>query len=860
MPRTFGLELVESVMSEFSPVFLKHPSLFALLTDELLPVLTQAVLLDKQSFSFTVRALRLMYLFLKKFFAASAIHVKASILRTFVKILSSDSKIGEPIASTAQSNGLNDRATSEEWQAPPWSRILVLEIMRGLCTEYSLLRGIWLIDAHPASSSLQFPDISHPQDQKAGDKTQGSVGTLFDCFTTGLLRYSRERPDLLAVNTVLTNGIRESATGEAPSTVVEGLVNIANQAVNTVGNSATSANVLTQATSVVRIQCIDQLDKLEPPVTPDSYGLLLALQCVIAMIDTFHRTSRPGTSAAAPQGLDSHISPSNVSSATNDGQCDAELKPIIEATWPAVLADISHFLTSRLDDTLFKLLVAAYKRYTILCGTLGINDARDALLNNLCKVAVPLSLQGSSTAPARPRLAKVGDDSPSADVSRWDSNLCAGNLLCLDTLIDALLVLRESLCDGWLFPLATLFTGEQILTAQIHRRQKRRVVSAAVSAPHRSAETYKAHELLHTTGEARVREAGCEVNSYAEQPTEMAEQDTLRHVHRLASIAAELTSDGPLIWFICSLCQISSHSACLDENLPALASPIVDSQSVADMSETARVSEIIARKGRGLSMPRLHRKLDRSSILDNIKEASLAAMPQLCRVSSDELWSVLFNHLVELQNAGSCTDVMRLQASSISAELMSAAMTTASSGSMEQRHVQSCIVNTLLQQIRNSQVSASVDIDICTATLSTLLQLLETQGHAFSTRWQPVFQILACACSDIDPCWEGPACTRSSISTAARAQDLVRAGFPALQLICTDFLGALNYSDLDRCIRTLQIFAMQGSDYNIALSVSDETDIRDESIDNGLPASPGWSTDLADFRSSTTCTSANKRT
>ena len=100
-------------------------------------------------------------------------------------------------------------------------------------------------------------------------------------------------------------------------------------------------------------------------------------------------------------------------------------------------------------------------------------------------------------------------------------------------------------------------------------------------------------------------------------------------------------------------------------------------------------------------------------------------------------------------------------------------------------------------------VNSATDTDVQRIALSTLNRVLQSAGENFTPEgYDVIFDIIRNA---------SPKLQRSSLM-------VIRVAFPALQLICTDFLHALNDNNLTKCITTVGRFASQVEDMNIALT------------------------------------------
>ena len=270
LPRTFGLELIESVLSDFSPVFARHAELLHLLRTLLSPLLIRA-LAEKPTFSTTLRLMRVMYLLLKKF--NDALVMEAEIfLSMFIKIVApgdAEGSGGHPLSSGLLSTATVKPASAAKDAAvlhigstgtgggagssPAWMRVLALEILRGLCGDFDLLRKVWT-RYDGAGGAINGSD-------DAGSSISDNSSTRVPVFRTMITAFNRlatEKPHLLGSGAAVVSGIAtDTASASADYTVsgvVDGIVGMAQQAASSVGVASMTQGGLSASTASVKLQ------------------------------------------------------------------------------------------------------------------------------------------------------------------------------------------------------------------------------------------------------------------------------------------------------------------------------------------------------------------------------------------------------------------------------------------------------------------------------------------------------------------------------------------------------------------------------------------------------------------------------
>lgn len=105
------------------------------------------------------------------------------------------------------------------------------------------------------------------------------------------------------------------------------------------------------------------------------------------------------------------------------------------------------------------------------------------------------------------------------------------------------------------------------------------------------------------------------------------------------------------------------------------------------------------------------------------------------------------------------------------------------------------------------------------AGLEILNKVLQATGQAFtSPGYAVIFEILTHAAAGRKQVLSKEASVVDPHHRSLSELGIIRVAFPALQLICTDFLGNLSLDNLKQCIETIGTFAYQTEDMNISLT------------------------------------------
>jgi len=329
LQKAVGLELIDSVISTHYPVFQRNQEFLNLLKDCVCPTIVKLIS-DRNEFNQTIRLIRVIELIVKQF--AVLLQTECEIFLTnFIKILEPD-------------------------QYVVWQRVLIMEVFIDFVNDKELIRTIF----KQYDMSENFSDV----------------------FQNMIYSFSRlivsEKPSLISSgsSTNLFNRNLSPNLSQGNS-----LVNLPH------GNDS---SMLTINNSCMKIRCLDQFDKTEPPSIPDTYLIYLALKCITSIINDFSNsifTSKVDINSQ--QAIIQEISKKPIE---ND-----IIKNMSEVSWSGFLAALSFLLTANIEDTLFSLVLTSYQQFTVLCGYFNLTVPQDAFMISLCKTSLPDSNLSSSS-------------------------------------------------------------------------------------------------------------------------------------------------------------------------------------------------------------------------------------------------------------------------------------------------------------------------------------------------------------------------------------------------------------------------------------------------------------------------------
>lgn len=827
LPQTFGLELIESVITNHGAIFAAHPEQAEILRMRVMPLVISA-LKGKPGFATCVRLVRILF----------------TMLRRHVSILPKE--CGEALDILTQ---LLDQDSA------PWKRALCMEVFRGIFAEHALVRRIYAL-----------------YDAREGEKDM--LKTLVATF----VRLGTEKPVVIGLGHQSTIPASDPAnTTVAPSDQAmleaSGMAGIIGG--GSLGSEGPSTGISVRSSSV-RVSCIDQLDKTEPPAMPESYIYSLVLTCVSSLSDGLakfilpltvpgdgrsrRRTlpkpdGRTDSPASTHSAADSPLSKSgarerSISSSfkknpvplnpleMEDHPMHAEVQicaSIVEECWPAVLATCSTFLYASLDQEYYHGLVRAFQRFAHVAGLLHLSTPRDAFLTTLGKSAVPPNVLSACYSPG---LSRPAVSSPQGEVtantlfnnargllgvegtptssplsgserqrqasveSTAAVSLNTRNLLCLRALLNLGIALGPTLGHAWTIVLETLQQADFVLFS-------------TGKAPGR---TPSIGNVRDSTGEA---ESATLMTNFGNE---------IRSVEIAASRLAESTVDFPDASFI----KVVEAMCMLVEAEP---------RDESRRSSTAELVTVEEQQQR--SRPDRHRRMQSFSNQASSAPAqeylfALNKLGEMATINLERLlggdgeasgWHKITRQLISMLGSPTMAPPVRTKAAEVLSRLMLDAASAVAVMSGEDQDARGATqlrvlgalrdaLTPLLEHVSGLSVSNQVtDVAVHEIILEGLKSIIEGCGESLVCGWDTAFDIIGSVFEPELPVAEEKreASPRAGILTT-RSSKLVRSSFGSLQLICSDFLSSLPKACLLILVDTLYKFCSQDDDLNIALT------------------------------------------
>ncbi|RYP04463.1 hypothetical protein DL764_004433 [Monosporascus ibericus] len=827
LPQTFGLELIESVLTSHASIFSTHPEQAHILRSQVIPFITKS-LTGRQNFATSVRLVRIMYTLLRRHLGVLSSE-GGDALEILTQILDQDSAV--------------------------WKRALCMEVFRGIFAEPALFRRIFML-----------------YDAREGEKN------ILKDVTATFVRISTEKPVVIGLGHQSTIPVANPYSNNGGSTdqamlEASGVTGIISSSVGTEGQNVG----ISSQWSIVRVPCIDQLDKTEPPPTPESYIYALTLSCITSLSEglakfilplTVPSDNRPRrrnprqqdvrSDSPGPEGSGSETPKSMVDRAATAGRIErsgsfkrnpvpvnplslkdhplyVEVKvsaDIIDECWPAILATCSTFLYAALDSEYYHGLVRAFQKFAHVAGLLQLATPRDAFLTTLGKAAVPpntftacLNAGSSKAVPPAPTadtrtsllsnargllsvdnlVTPVGaagerQRQASMDASITPQTLNTRNLLCLRALINLGIALGPTLGPSWRIILETLQQADFILFTTGTSAGRTPVAVSKASDPRADSE---ASSLL------------------ANFNTE------IRSVESATVRLFESTVDFPnnafieIVTAVCNLVERRSEPGSEPSSRPQ--SPQVATQGL--KSSTGQHRKVLSVSGTTTSGSNQEYQF----ALAKLGDIASINIERLLMYSPDSSgWQHLKAELIETLSSSSMTPPVRSRAADILVRLVLDAAKAATGladeprGKVQLRLLEALRDSLVPLQQENRQTSVAdqaTDVDIHKIMLEGLKSLLEGCGETLISGWETAFEIIDSIFFRGRPAGGAMSSTDGeSLILATRSSKLIRSAFNSLQLICSDFLSSLPNSCFLILVDTLYKFCSQHDDLNIALT------------------------------------------
>ncbi|KAK2589193.1 hypothetical protein KPH14_002005 [Odynerus spinipes] len=347
MTRTFGLELLESVLTNFSSVFFKHPEFSFLLKERVCALviklfspnikyrnsvpasIQQATPLDKPYFPISMRLLRVVSILIQKYHSLLVTECEI-FLSLIVKFLDPDK--------------------------PTWQRALALEVLHKMTVQADLLTNFCeCYDLKPHATNI-FQDIVN------------SLGAYVHSLFVN--------PQMIGQAGTATSTPMPQGTGSPIFTGMPVGPGISPQP-GFYSRGIWLPVVASFTSGHTKSIYLDMLDKVEPPQIPIGYGISVAYACLLDII----RSIALAINGTREENAENHYKPTEF-----EQKLHAQL---ITSSWCGLLAALSPLIDASTDESATENVLKAIQTYAALCGQLDLQSPRDAYITAICKGSLP---------------------------------------------------------------------------------------------------------------------------------------------------------------------------------------------------------------------------------------------------------------------------------------------------------------------------------------------------------------------------------------------------------------------------------------------------------------------------------------
>ncbi|XP_066523299.1 protein MON2 homolog isoform X2 [Hoplias malabaricus] len=457
MTRTFGLELLESVLNDFPGVFLQHQEFSFLLKERVCPLVIKLFSpnikfrqgssssaaspapVEKPYFPICMRLLRVVSVLIKHFYSLLVTECEI-FLSLLVKFL--------------------------DGEKPQWLRAVAVESVHRLCVQPHLLRSFCQSYDMKQHSTKVFRDIVN---------ALGSfIQSLFIVPSVGNIS-STNVPTGGSASSAQT-----SAQGGAGAAVGSGGLTT-QAAFEYRGTWIPLMTVSVQGSA--KATYLEMLDKVEPPSIPEGYAMSVAFSALLDLVrgitSMIERELAKEEEEAAARGVLESTVPAQNEDASQEPRPHQVWEEMVSACWCGLLAALSLLLDASTDETATENILKAELTMASLCGRLALVTPRDAFITAICKASLPphyaltvlssnaatlsnktYSIQGqnvqiiSPSSESHQQVVAVGQ--PLTSQPQGTVVLTAKNIQCMRTLLNLAHCHGAVLGTSWQLVLATL--------------------------------------------------------------------------------------------------------------------------------------------------------------------------------------------------------------------------------------------------------------------------------------------------------------------------------------------------------------------------------------------------------------------
>ncbi|XP_055685383.1 protein MON2 homolog [Lutzomyia longipalpis] len=349
MTRTFGLELLEAVLTTFTRVF-KNEEFFFLLKERVCALVIklfspnikyrtvaqtsnqQVTPHEKPYFPISMRLLRVVSILVQKYHNVLITECEI-FLSLIVKFLDPDK--------------------------PSWQRSLALEVLHKMIVQPDLL-----------VSFCKYYDLRNHATNIFQDIINSLGAYVQSLFVTSQM--------------MSTNSAASQPSGQVNATTLIGALPVGPGASPQPGFLFRGVWLPLNATFPTG-QCkstyLEMLEKMEPPTIMDGYGISIAYACLLDIVKSI------SLAIQGPSQIgETNPRPYKERTTEEDQELHCQL---INSSWCGLLAALSPLIDAATDEAVTENILKSMQSYAALCGILELHTPRDAFITTICRASLP---------------------------------------------------------------------------------------------------------------------------------------------------------------------------------------------------------------------------------------------------------------------------------------------------------------------------------------------------------------------------------------------------------------------------------------------------------------------------------------
>ncbi|KAK6177408.1 hypothetical protein SNE40_015515 [Patella caerulea] len=357
MTRTFGLELLESVLKTYPTIFQKYPEFSFMLKERVCPLVIKLFSpslkyrqgvppppspapVEKPFYPIVMRLLRIVSNLIKNYYLLLVTECEI-FLSLLVKFLDAEK--------------------------PLWQRCLALEVMHKLCVDPELVKNFVIsYDMKPHSTKI-FRDIIDSLGAFIQSRFMNPPGG--PAAQSGLkVQDIQGTPPALVAGLPVGGGVSPQPAFMYRGVWIPLVMNIPQGQTKPI--------------------FLEMLDKIDPPPVLEGYGVTVAFHCLLELGKSVQILITGDNSENKKEQNKTEDSQDNADEQKDDVESKLQ-NSLIDSSWCGMLAALSLLLDASTDEAATESILKCQESYASLCGQLRLNTPRDAFITSLCKGSLP---------------------------------------------------------------------------------------------------------------------------------------------------------------------------------------------------------------------------------------------------------------------------------------------------------------------------------------------------------------------------------------------------------------------------------------------------------------------------------------